>query len=243
MEYLTPSPGEETSLGRRFPLSPWLSVRGMDWSELTQGFRPETLPRGAVLYRQGTLSAEMFLIQEGRVQLECSSANGKKRAIYVVSAQVTMGEAGAMFGGVHDFQAVAVIPCQVYRIPAGEFRRRVEASPALAVQVLQVAARKGQILARLLTQDSLLGLPARLAQALLDLARQHGAPAAGGVLLTLRFTHQEMADLLGVSRVAVTQQLREFTRQGLLEKRGGLYLLPDPAALARCRDGRTAGPA
>lgn len=236
-----PSTGEETSLGRRFPLSPWLSVQGMDWTELTHGFRPEVLPKGAILYRQGALSSEMFLIQEGRVQLECCSASGKKRAIYVVSGQLTMGEAGAMFGGSHDFQAVAVSQCLVYRIPAVEFRRRVESSAALAAQVLQVAARKGQVLAKLLTLNSLLELPARLAYALLDLVPQYGVPEGDGVLITLRFTHQEMADLLGVSRVAVTQGLLEFTRQGLLEKRNGLYFIPSLSALEDCRAGRTAG--
>ena len=98
-------------------------------------------------------------------------------------------------------------------------------------------ARKGQVLARLLAMDSFLDLRARVAQALLSLSEQHGRPEAEGILLTIPFTHQEMADLLGVSRVAVSQCMGELARQGVLTKRKGLVLLRDIAALERCRDG------
>ena len=204
MDPLKTSPREEP-LGQRLPLSPWLTARGMDWGGLTEGLHPETLPRGTALYQQGAPSDEMFLILEGRVLLECCHASGKKRAIYIVSAGMTIGEAGAMFGGSHDFRAVTVTQCRLFRIPAPVFRRRVEASPALALQVFQVEARKGQVLARVLAMDSFLDLRARVAQALLSLSEQHGRPEPEGILLTIPFTHQEMADLLGVSRVAVSQ--------------------------------------
>lgn len=235
MDPLKTSPREEP-LGQRLPLSPWLTARGMDWGGLTEGLHPETLPRGTALYQQGAPSDEMFLILEGRVLLECCHASGKKRAIYIVSAGMTIGEAGAMFGGSHDFRAVTVTQCRLFRIPAPVFRRRVEASPALALQVFQVEARKGQVLARLLAMDSFLDLRARVAQALLSLSEQHGRPEPEGILLTIPFTHQEMADLLGVSRVAVSQCMGELVRQGVLTKRKGLVLLRDIAALERCRD-------
>lgn len=222
---------ETSPLSQRIPLTPWMTASGMDWSELTAGLSPEVLPKGGILYRQGSASDEMFLIVEGRARLECCHSSGKNRAIYIVSDGVTIGEAGAMFGGAHDFQAVAVSRCTLYRVPAPLFRQRVEASPALAIQVLQIAARKGQILATLLTQDSFLGVQERLAGALLWLAGQYGAPRSEGTLINLRFTHQEMADLLGVSRVSVSQCLQEFTRRELIKKYGRFYLISDPQGL------------
>lgn len=226
-----PSDSEANSLSQRVPLTPWMIASGMDWSALTAGLSPEILPKGGILYQQGSPSDEMFLIVEGRVRLECCHSNGKNRAIYIVSNGVTMGEAGAMFGGTHDFQAVAVSRCTLYRISAPLFRRRAEASPALAIQVLQIAARKGQILATLLTQDSFLGVQARMSGTLLRLAGQYGAPRSGGTLINLRFTHQEMADLLGVSRVSVSQCFQEFTRRGFLQKQGRFYLISDTQGL------------
>lgn len=222
---------EAIPLSQRVPLTPWMTASGMDWSALTAGLSPEVLPKGAMLYRQGSASDEMFLIVEGRVRLECCHSNGKNRTIYTVSEGVIIGEAGAMFGGAHDFQAVAASRCTVYRVPASLFRQRAEASPALAIQVLQIAARKGQILATLLTQDSFLGVQERLSGTLLRLAGQYGVPRAAGTLITLRFTHQELADLLGVSRVSVSQCLQSFIRRGLIKKQGRYYLILDANGL------------
>lgn len=222
---------ERFPLSQRVPLTPWMTASGMDWSALTAGLSPEILPKGGMLYRQGSASSEMFLIVEGRVRLECCHSNGKNRAIYIVSDGVTIGEAGAMFGGTHDFQAVAACRCTIYRIPASLFRQRTEASPALAIQVLQIAARKGQILATLLTQDSFLGVEERLSGTLLHLAGQYGVPRTAGTLITLRFTHQELADLLGVSRVSVSQCLQSLIRRGLIQKQGRFYLISDAKGL------------
>lgn len=218
-------------------LSPWVTAPSLDWSALTNGFQSETVPKGKILYHQGSTPDEMFLIQKGRVLLECCHANGKKRAIYVISTGVPLGESGAMFSRPRDFQALTSTKCQLYRIPAPEFRRRVEASSALAVQLLKIVAQKGHVLAQLVAQSSFLPLPARLAQTLLTLSRQYGRPVPGGILLTIRFTHQEMADLLGVSRVAMTQCLRQFTLGGLIARQDGSLLLQDLPGLERLRGG------
>lgn len=139
-----PSDSEANSLSQRVPLTPWMTASGMDWSALTAGLSPEILPKGGILYQQGSPSDEMFLIVEGRVRLECCHSNGKNRAIYIVSNGVTIGEAGAMFGGTHDFQAVAVSRCTLYRIPAPLFRRRVEAFPAWPFRSFKLPPERGR---------------------------------------------------------------------------------------------------
>ncbi|MFQ8759161.1 MAG: Crp/Fnr family transcriptional regulator [Intestinimonas sp.] len=235
MDPLKTSPREEP-LGQRLPLSPWLTARGMDWGGLTEGLHPETLPRGTALYQQGAPSDEMFLILEGRVLLECCHASGKKRAIYIVSAGMTIGEAGAMFGGSHDFRAVTVTQCRLFRIPAPVFRRRVEASPALALQVFQVEARKGRGAGPPAGHGQLSGppCPRRPGPALpVRAARQAGA---GGYLAHHPLYPPGDGRPAGVSRVAVSQCMGELARQGVLTKRKGLVLLRDIAALERCRD-------
>lgn len=207
------------------PISPWLTACGLDWSELTRDFPPETVPKGTVLYWQGGPADELFLILSGRAQLECCHSDGKKRTIYVISSGVTVGEAGCLFHGTRDYQAITITECQICRVPAPEFRRRVEQSTALAMNVLYIAARKGQILAHLLVSDGFLDLRARLLQTLLYLAEQYGTETPEGVLLSIRFTHQDIADLLGTSRVAISQSFQELARKGFIQKQGRFYLL------------------
>lgn len=61
--------------------------------------------------------------------------------------------------------------------------------------------------------------------------QSHTVQRRGGVRLTIRLTHQEVADFLGISRVVVSQCFQSLSREGLLKKTRQHYLLPDRAAL------------
>jgi len=71
----------------------------------------------------------------------------------------------------------------------------------------------------------------RVARFLVSQAEYYGRPEDGGLCLTVRLTHQQLADFLGISRVAVSQCVRGLEKQGLMEKREGRFFLPNPAAL------------
>lgn len=64
---------------------------------------------------------------------------------------------------------------------------------------------------------------ARLLQFLVWLSRKFGRPVTQGSLIDLRLTHQEIADILGTSRVTVTRLLNQFERQQII-KRSRRYL-------------------
>lgn len=105
------------------------------------------------------------------------------------------------------------------------------ASPALALKLFQISARKSQVLGRMLIRDSFLSVRGRVIQFLLSVSEPYGTEEGAGVRLTIRLTHQEVADFLGISRVVVSQCFQSLSREGLLKKTRQHYLLPDRAAL------------
>ena len=206
---------------------PWDAV----WGRLTEGFRLEIVPAGTVLYQQGDPADEVLYLQSGQVQLECVHSGGKRRVLCLLFDGIPVGEDECIYNSVREFRAVTATECQVFRIPAEVFKQRVETSPALALKLFQVSARKSQVLSRMLVRDSFLSARGRVIQLLLSLAERYGAVGTGGVRLTIRLTQQEIADFLGLSRVAVSHCIQFLTQEGLLAKRGRTLLLPDPEAL------------
>ncbi len=68
----------------------------------------------------------------------------------------------------------------------------------------------------------------RLAGALLELAAKFGANDARGVLITLKLTHADLAELVGASRQRTTEQLIEFEHQRMIIRDGRrLIIVPD----------------
>lgn len=203
------------------------------WDALTDGIPEERVPAGTVLFQQGDPASEVIYLRRGRVQIECVHSSGKKRTICTLFDGLTVGEEACMFGGVWEFRAVAATGCGICRVPAGEFRRRVERTPALALKLLQVSARKNIVLSRVLISDSMLSVRERVIRFLCVMAEGYGVEEDGGVRITIPITHQAAADFLGISRVAVSRCAGELRKLGLTQKRGREVFLPDVAALER----------
>ena len=130
---------------------------------------------------------------------------------------------------------IAVTACQIFRIPAEVFKRRAEASPALALELFPDLPRKSQVLGRMLIRDSFLSDAGRVIQFLLSVSRAIRY-RRGGVRLTIRLTHQEGGPIFwGISRVVVSQCFQSLAGRGLLRK--------DAPALSAPRPCRPGGPA
>jgi CRP/FNR family cyclic AMP-dependent transcriptional regulator len=73
-----------------------------------------------------------------------------------------------------------------------------------------------------------LGLRARLAGALLELAEKFGVRDSRGTLLTIKLTHADLAELVGASRQRTTEQLNDFEREQVIIREGRrLIIVPE----------------
>lgn len=69
----------------------------------------------------------------------------------------------------------------------------------------------------------------RLGLALWHIAERWGRVTPNGVAVTLRLTHELLADLVAAQRPSVTLSLQNLERDGLISRRdGAIYLLGDP---------------
>ncbi|AGY59348.1 Crp/Fnr family transcriptional regulator [Gloeobacter kilaueensis] len=66
------------------------------------------------------------------------------------------------------------------------------------------------------------------------LARRFGCDVAEGRLIDLRLTHQDLADLVGTSRVTVTRILNQLERQGRILRVARHRLILRPTTAAPC---------
>jgi CRP-like cAMP-binding protein len=57
------------------------------------------------------------------------------------------------------------------------------------------------------------------------LAKKFGRQVEGGQAIDLRLTHQEIAEILGITRVTVTRLLKEFEDQGAIARLPRQYIV------------------
>jgi CRP/FNR family transcriptional regulator, cyclic AMP receptor protein len=120
-----------------------------------------------------------------------------------------IGEA-AWESGEHDSYGETLEESRVYQLSRESFENLVRQNPEFGLRLIQVIGfRLKQAQARI--EDLVFRqVPSRVARLLVSLAEHHGKVTPNGIRVEFPLTHQEIADMVGSSRVTVTQVLNKF---------------------------------
>ncbi len=200
-------------------------LRRLGWpddrvGQLLDAARSVRYERGRVLYRDGSTATDLYWMLEGVAKLSVPGALGKRVLVALAKPGALLGS-HLVVGGKRLDEATALTPLHAASISNATFREITAGLPVPVLQemtrvTLDYLARTFARTVKLLTLD----LRGKLALGLLDVADGFGVLDADGRLLKIRLTHEELADLTGVSRARVTKALREFAEQGLVVRRG-----------------------
>src|SRR3990172_10217204 len=86
----------------------------------------------------------------------------------------------------------------------------------MAMRVMKVLADRLKQAEETIESLAFRDVPERLALLLMRLAEAYGEPHGGGRRLALRFTHQDLASMIGATRETVTNVLHRFRDDGLI---------------------------
>ncbi len=175
----------------------------------------------------------VYLLCSGRVKISRTSEQGREITLHLLDGPQLFGEAGmAETNQPYELMAETLEDSQVAVFRRADLLTGLSHSPQAALELFKMTSeRRAQ--AEALTADLVfLDVPRRLAKLLL---RLHDAPggkgARGGMLARVKFTHQELANMIGSTRETTTLILNDFKRQGCLDFVGRRIVLRNRAVL------------
>lgn len=175
------------------------------------------IARGDRIYVPGDPSDQIYLLKAGAVKIATRAPNGRELTLALLSPGDIFGELAVVDDSPRDHIAQALEPSVVCAMNQAVMRQLIQECPALGYQITKVM---GLRLRRFKTRvEELLykSAAARVAHLLLDLAEQHGVRDAQGVLIPLRLSQQDLANLVGLSRETVNGVLQDLRERGLVE--------------------------
>ena len=190
-------------------------------------------PKGAILFVEGQEPRGVFILCNGRVKLSASSADGKSLIIRIAEAGEVVGLPGTISGKPYEVTAEALEPTQANFIPRESFLQFLRDHGEAALRVAEILS---DIYHSTYQEVRYLGLSGsageKLARFLLDItaAREQ---TAGQIRATLTLTHEEIAEMIGVSRETVTRLFAGFKRKQLIEVHGSTLVITDKAGLQK----------
>lgn len=189
-----------------------------------------TCAPGHILYRPGEVGNALFLLKEGTIHLYHLSTDGRKLLIGSLEAGASLGETSLTGQRVYDSFAEATVPSRIYILSTHELEQLIVHKPSIAHALLQKLGQRLISLESQLVDTTFKSVSARLATLLLQLASSAESPQQQRVVRG--FSHEELADRLGVYRETVSAALRELKEGGVIEPGRKRITIHQPAQLA-----------
>jgi CRP/FNR family cyclic AMP-dependent transcriptional regulator len=183
--------------------------------------------KGQLLYTQEDRAETLFLLKRGQIQLYRLTPSGKRLELATIVPGTFFGEMPLLGETRRHTYAEAVVESLVCVMSRADVERLIYEHPQVALRMIEVMGQRLAYYEARLEELAYRSVSARLAAALLRLAREQGKTNAPGISIT----HQELGDMVGALRETVTSVLGEFQRAGLVELHRGYIYLRNPRAL------------
>lgn len=185
-----------------------------------------TVPAGTVVFGPGKPPEHLLLLLDGRVRVQQTSEEGREIVLYRVAAGESCVMTTACLLAHEDYSAegIAETDVRAAAIPRARFDDLASRSVEFRTFIFTAYARRMSDLFMVIEEIAFQRLDIRLAQKLIELARDTGQ---------IRATHQQLAAELGTAREVISRQLGEFQRRGWIGQARGVVDLLDAAAIGR----------
>ena len=185
--------------------------------------KPCRYPRGAVLFREGDPSKELWVLRRGWIALVKRTAHGKTLTLDLATPQDGVFGLSAFSGSPYLASAVAASAVEAVRLPAAQARTLLRTHARFSACVAEEFSRRFHHMAAAYA-TAFAPVEHRIASVLLRLAEDFGD--------TLPITRREVAELAGTTVETSIRVTRQMQREGLVSMRRGRITLLNPKALA-----------
>ena len=208
-----------------------LSVCGT-WSGLpkeiaSQLFDSATFHRlkaGATLLQAGDTGDGCYRLDSGLLKVSLISPQIKERIVAILTPGTVVGDLAVIDGLPRSASVFALTNCELRFLSRASFEHLVREHPEIHQYLVKLLAARLRQADDVIASLAFLPVTARVAHALLALAKNLGEEAdSGGILIPRMINQGDIAAMAGVARENASRILSEWERKKLVTKSSGSY--------------------
>ena len=188
--------------------------------------------KGEILVRHGHPVGYLGLVVSGLLQTNRLYKSGTRQLTGMMATGelfnlIEVADPELQFG-----EMVAKSASVVLRVPVHEVNRLQLRESRLAIALQRCLAARLNLVFERSAASTALPLEARVAAILHILVQLYGLPREHGMLLDIKLSQEDLADLVGVSRQRLNFALKRLEADGLIQLGYASLMISDPARLA-----------
>ena len=161
----------------------------------------------------------LYLLCTGRVKVSRVSEQGREVTLNLIEGSQLFGETGLLEPNQpYELMAETLEDSLVGVFRRAEFLEALQECPPAALEMMRLIAERRSLAESAVADLVFLDVPKRLAKLLMRLYDAHGSKTSrGGTMIKAKFTHQELANMIGSTRETTTLVLNDFKRNGIID--------------------------
>jgi len=191
--------------------------------------------KGELIHTPYDRGDALHVVVAGRVRLYRSAGDGRQFTVAILDDGMVFGRLPELDGPGGGY-ACALTDCIVRVLREPDLERVLAEHPRLALNLLRALSTRLSLAEDQVESLAFLGVCARLAAKLLELMDRYGRVTPNGIRIDERFTHMQLAEMIGTSRETLTKVLNELREQSLVDVRERMIWVLDAPGLARAAD-------
>jgi len=184
------------------------------------------------IFSEGAAPEWFYIVARGKVKITKISHEGKEIILEVISPYDIFGGVAVLRNIPYPANAVAMEDSEILRISRKNLMRLADRFPHLMHSLALELGDRVKNSLDTLKNIALERVEARIAALLLKLANKVGVDTKEGLLIDMRLTKQDVADMVGTTVETSIRTFSKFKKDGLVQDADGKFIIRDMEKLA-----------
>lgn len=202
---------------------------GMDktkFSLICHASKKDYKKKGEFLFRQGDITNAIYLIKEGSFKLVQITKNGEEVIIQIVGQGQIIGETNLFKENtVLPISAIALEEAKVCSIDIQSLEEAINNEPKIALHIIKNLGKRFYDALEHIVELNTQTVQEKVLSLFIRLAQEYGESCTEGTIIKICLTQEEIASIVGASRVMVSQTLRELIKMDYIYRKKKYYVL------------------
>ena len=228
--------GAEPCISSDIALFNGFTLAQSDW--VSQRLHCRTYPAGTSLIMAEQPGEVVYIIQNGTVKIHIEQADGTDVILAILGPGDVVGEMSLIDSSGRSASVLTLEESTLFWMSGSTFQECLNTNLAFAQNLVRILTVRVRLANELIQAMATLDVHGRVARQLLAFGEKYGKPGSdGNIVIPIRLTQSDIADLVGASRKRVNQVVVTFKQQGYISVDDKSHItVHDRKALARlCR--------
>ncbi len=199
--------------------------------EIIPYIKKERYQKRQLIFNEGDPSNFFYMVTKGRVKITKISQEGRELILEIITPGDFFGAVAVLRGIPYPANAIAMEDTEVIKISKTDFFRILDRFPQLMYCLAMSLGERMRGSHETLKNIALERVESRIASLLLKLSDRVGQKTPQGVVIDMRLTKQDIAEMVGTTVETSIRTMSKFKKKGLIKEQKGRVIITDPQRL------------